>query len=169
MEAVRLTPADIGIIRCLHRDARSSIAEIAGQLDMPQSTVRHRLKRLVQRGVVEFAALTNPLQLGYQIWAMIEIRAEQAKLRSVGQELAGMPEVYWLGITTGSYDIFAAAVFRSNQELLDFITDRLSRIPGIVRTSTSSVLEIIKRSMVFGLPEELFGDELARGNSARKR
>ncbi|MBI4240962.1 MAG: Lrp/AsnC ligand binding domain-containing protein, partial [Candidatus Rokubacteria bacterium] len=75
------------------------------------------------------------------------------KIRAVAQRLAAAPEVYFVGITTGGYDVLAAAVFRSNDELLDFITRRLSGIPGIVRTSTSSVLHVVKRTMTFLLPE----------------
>lgn len=48
-----------------------------------------------------------------------------------------------------------AAVLRSNDGRLDFITRRLSGIPGIVRTSTSSVLEVVKRTMTFSLPDEI--------------
>lgn len=153
MDGVSLSVLDIGIIRCLHADARRSVASIAHELRIPESTVRHRLNRLVRRGVIEFAALTNPLQLGYQIWAIIEVQAELRKIRPVAQRLAAAPEVYFVGITTGGYDVLAGAVFRSNDALLDFITRRLSGIPGIVRTFTSSVLQVVKRTMSFPLPE----------------
>jgi Lrp/AsnC family transcriptional regulator for asnA, asnC and gidA len=152
-DPVVLGPIDVGIVRCLHADARRSVAGIASHLGVPESTIRHRLNRLVRRGIVEFAALTNPLQLGYQIWAIIEIQARLRSIRPVAQQLAAAPEVYFVGITTGGYDVLAAAVFRSNDELLDFITRRLSSIPGIVRTSTSSVLEVVKRSMTIPLPD----------------
>lgn len=162
MDPVSLAPLDIRIIRCLHSDARRSVASIASQLGVPESTVRHRLNRLVRRGIVEFAALTNPLQLGYQIWAIIEVQAELRKIRAVAQRLATTPEVYFVGITTGGYDVLAAAVFRSNEDLLDFITRRLSGIPGIVRTSTSSVLEVVKRTMAFPLPEPITREQRPR-------
>jgi len=152
-----------------HRDARRSVAGIAGELGLPESTVRHRLNRLVERGIVEFAALTNPLQLGYQIWAIVEVQAELRKIRSVAQRLATAPEVYFVGITTGGYDVLAAAVFRSNDELLDFITRRLSGIPGIVRTSTSSVLEVVKRTMTFPLPGNAASRRPRRRAGARKK
>ncbi|MBI4608402.1 MAG: Lrp/AsnC family transcriptional regulator [Candidatus Rokubacteria bacterium] len=167
MDTIRLAPVDVGIIHCLHRDARRSAASIAGQLGIPESTVRHRLNRLVRRGIVEFAALTNPLQLGYQIWAIIEVQAELRKIRPVAQRLAAAPEVYFVGITTGGYDVLAAAVFRSNDELLDFITRRLSGIPGIVRTSTSSVLEVVKRTMTFPLPDTMSRERRVRKARAR--
>lgn len=159
MDRLKLAPADLRITRCLNEDARSSIAKIAHRLRMPESTVRHRLGRLVKGGVIEFAVLTNPLHLGYQIWIVIEIQTELPRVRSVARRLAEAPEVYFVGLTTGSYDVFAAAVFRSNNDLLDFITHRLSKIPGIIRTSTSSILEMVKRARTFAIPEELVGSD----------
>jgi len=101
---------------------------------------------------------------------MIEIQAELPKVRSVAHRLAALPEVYFVGISTGNYDVFASAVFRSNEELLDFITGRLARIPGIVRTSTSSILRLVKRSLTFGLPTEFARNERPfRKNTAVKR
>jgi Lrp/AsnC family transcriptional regulator for asnA, asnC and gidA len=155
METMKLAPADLDIIRCLHEDARSSVARMAERLGMPESTVRHRMNRLVRSRVIEFAAVTDPLKLGYQIWAILEIQAEMPKVRNVARRLAATPQVYFVGITTGSFDILAAAVFKSNEELLDFITHRLSTIPGIIRTSTSSILELVKRSMTIGLPGDV--------------
>jgi Lrp/AsnC family transcriptional regulator for asnA, asnC and gidA len=167
MDRTELTAADVGIIRCLQGDARSSAASIAAKLRMPESTVRHRLSRLVKAGVVQFAAVTDPLKLGYQIWTIVEIQAELPKVRAVARRLATLPEVYFVGITTGGYDLLAAAVFRSNEDLLDFTLRRLPAIPGIVRTSTSSILELVKRSLTIGLPEE--PARAAPGGTRRKR
>lgn len=144
---------DLDIIRCLQDDARSSFARISGKLGVPESTVRHRLNRLTRDGVVEFATLTNPLHMGYQVWVLIDIQTELRRTRAVAERIAAAPEVYWVGITTGTHDLHVGAVFRSNEDLLDFVTGRLSKIPGIVRTSTASILELIKRSYTIRLPE----------------
>lgn len=149
---VRLSEADVSIIECLQKDARSSVAGIAKSLRMPTSSVRHRLQKLVKDGVVQFDAMTNPLRLGYQVWVMIEIRADIAKLESVAHRLASAPEVYLVYIMTGRYDILVGAVFRTNEEFLEFITAKLAKMPGISRTSSSSVLRLVKRSMSFPLP-----------------
>jgi len=151
--ATVLGALDVDIIRCLQDDARSSFVGIAGRLGVPESTVRHRLNRLMRDGVVEFATLTNPLHMGYQVWVLIDIQTELRRTRAVAERIAAAPEVYWVGITTGSHDLHVGAVFRSNEELLDFVTGRLAKIPGIVRTSTSSILELIKRSYTIRLPE----------------
>jgi Lrp/AsnC family transcriptional regulator for asnA, asnC and gidA len=155
VELVQLAPIDVRIIRALHENARSPMSKIAAQLGLPESTVRHRLNRLVERGMIEFAAMVNPLQLGYQIWAQIHIEVELSRIRSVAQLLARAPEVYFVGIATGGYDVLVGAVFKSNKELLDFITGPMSKVPGILRTSTSSILEVVKRSMTFPLPEDV--------------
>lgn len=153
MDATELTAADVGIIRSLQRDARCSIAKIAAHLGMPQSTVRHRLNRLVKAGVVQFTAATDPRKLGYHMWVIIEIQADLSKLHAVAQQLATLPEIHFLSITTGGFDLLATGVFRSNNDLLEFITHRLSAIPGIVRSRTGIILELVKRTIAIGLPE----------------
>ncbi len=147
-----ITDVDVDIIRCLNRDARSSVSKIAEELSMPESTVRHRLNRMIREGMIEFTAVPNPLHLGYQIWAIMEIQAKLSAVRSIARELAKSPEVYFVSITTGNYDILIGAVFRSNDELLKFMTDRLPRIPGIERTRTATVLDVVKRFLTFDVP-----------------
>ncbi|CAN5197617.1 hypothetical protein BH10PSE7_BH10PSE7_13400 [soil metagenome] len=147
-----VTPVDVEIIRCLNRDARSSVTKIAGELSMPESTVRHRLNRMIKEGMIEFTAVPNPLHLGYQIWAIMEIQANLSAVRSIARQLAKAPEVYFVSITTGNYDILIGAVFRSNDELLEFMTEKLPRIRGIERTRTATVLDVVKRFLTFDAP-----------------
>src|SRR5262245_39147301 len=116
-----LAPIDIRIIQCLHESARSPGSRIATKLGLPESTVRHRLNRLVRLGIIEFAAVVNPLQLGYQIWAQFHLEVQLPKIRSVAQQLARLPEVYFVGITAGGYDVLVGAVFASNAEILNFM------------------------------------------------
>jgi DNA-binding Lrp family transcriptional regulator len=154
-DTVTLSESDLQIIQCLRKDARSSVARIAKSLRMPTSSVRHRMQRLVKEGVLKFDAMMNPLLLGYQIWVMIEVQAEVSKIESVAQQLAAIPEVYLVYIMTGRYDILVGAVFRSTEEQFDFMTSRLSKISGITRTSSSSILRLVKRTMSFALPQTM--------------
>lgn len=166
----KITPVDVGIIRSLHGDARKSFVRIAEELGVPESTVRHRLNRLVRHGVLEFAAVTNPLQMGYQIWAIIEIQGQASRIRAVARELAKAPEVYFVGITTGRCDIFVSALFRSNAELLDFLTKRLAKTRGITRTSTSTVLEVVKRTLALSAPKSAgIGTASPKTKTSRRR
>lgn len=143
---------DAAIIRLLESDARLPMATIAGRVNVPKSTVRHRINRLVQQRIIEFAATTNPLQLGYEVWVVIDLRVRFGQIEAVAKHVAEAPEVHFVGIMTGSRDLLVGAVFRSNAELLDFLALRLAKIRGINETSTSTVLKIVKRTVSWPLP-----------------
>jgi Lrp/AsnC family transcriptional regulator, regulator for asnA, asnC and gidA len=162
-----LAPIDIRIIQCLHESARSPGSRIATKLGLPESTVRHRLNRLVRLGIIEFAAVVNPLQLGYQIWAQFHLEVQLPKIRAVAQQLARLPPVYFVGITAGGYDVLVGAVFASNAEILNFMAGPMARIPGIMKVSTSSILEVVKRIMTFQPPADVPLPRSTRRKGAR--
>ncbi len=145
--ATKITPTDMEIIRCLHDDARMSMVQIAKEIGVPESTVRSRVARLTENGILDFVAVTNPFKLGYRLWVMIAIQTELTKIHHVAQGLSDLPEVYFVAVITGGYDIIASASFRSNEEFLEFISTKLSGISGITRTANYSLLKIYKREM----------------------
>jgi Lrp/AsnC family transcriptional regulator for asnA, asnC and gidA len=144
-----LDEIDVGIIRYLHKDARAPAKAIAETLNVPESTVRNRMARLVDANIIEFVALTNPLHLGHSVWVMMEIEVVARRIRQVARELSAIPEVYFVYITTGSFDIFAGATFSNNEQLVDFVTNQLSKVDGIVRVNTRTILEVHKRVFKF--------------------
>ena len=77
--------------------------------------------------------------------------------------------MHLVGIMSGAYDIYAGAVLRSNEELVDLITRRLSQIPGIIRISTSTMLEMVKRTVSFGFPDTVVNVSEVSGRSARRQ
>lgn len=158
---------DVGIIKHLHLDARAPVKAVADGLGVPESTVRHRLGRLVESGVIEFVALTNPLRLGQPVWVMMEIEVQTRRIRQAAQDLSRIPEIYFVYITTGSFDIFAGATFSNNEELVDFLTNVLSKVEGIVRVNTRSILEVHKR--VFKFVPKIDGPKPQRKTARRHR
>ena len=93
--------------------------------------IRHgSADRLIKSNVIEFVALTNPLNLGHTTWIMMEIEVETKSIRRVATKLSGLSEVYFVYITTGSFDIFAGATFASNAEFVDFLTNQLAHVEG---------------------------------------
>ncbi|MGI6852542.1 Lrp/AsnC family transcriptional regulator [Mesorhizobium sp. 1B3] len=147
--AINLDELDVGIIKHLHQDARAPAKAIADSLGVPESTVRNRLSRLIKSNVIEFVALTNPLNLGHTTWIMMEIEVETKSIRRVAKKLSSLSEVYFVYITTGSFDIFAGATFASNAEFVDFLTNQLANVEGIVRVNTRAILETHKRVFKF--------------------
>ena len=168
-EGVELAPVDIQIIRALQKDARGSLVKVAAALGVPESTVRNRVNRLVEKGLVEFAVATNPLRFGYDVWAIIEVQVQPGHIRSVARRLAQIPDIHLVGIMSGNYDIYAGALFRNNQELLALITGPLARVPGIRGISTSQMLEVVKRNVTFGIPNGGSNGPSARQKPKKRR
>src|SRR5262245_59165020 len=148
----RLDQTDVEIIRMLQADARRPNTDIARRLGVAETTVRNRIERLTREGVVQCGAWTDPLKIGYQTYAIIQIQVAPPRLEKVAQVLAELPEVFLLGVATGGFDIVAAAVFRSNEHLYELMTKRLARIAGIQRTSTLGIVRIVKRAYSYPVP-----------------
>ncbi|MFN3338012.1 MAG: Lrp/AsnC family transcriptional regulator, partial [Thermomicrobium sp.] len=92
---------DRSIIRLLQEDSRMPSAEIARRLGVAERTVRARINRLVQDGVVKLVAIVNPGALGYDVTADIFLEVEPGRLEEVAEQLVAMEEVAYVGLTTG--------------------------------------------------------------------
>ena len=140
---------DSDVARTFESRDLPAIESLAESLGVPESTIRSRMARLVEANVIEFVALTNPLHLGHAVWVMMEISVVTRRIRQVAAELSAIPEIYFVYITTGGFDIFAGATFSDNTEMVDFITNTLSQVDGIVRVNTRTILEVHKRVFKF--------------------
>ncbi len=143
--AVTLSSLDLAILRCLQEDARQPLVQIARALDQPESTIRHRLARLVREELVSFVAVSDPLKLGYPLWVHIGLTVELSRVHAVAEALEPCPEVYFVAITSGGFQMMLSAAFRSNSELVRFLTETLAAIPGITGCTTYHYLAVTKR------------------------
>jgi Lrp/AsnC family transcriptional regulator for asnA, asnC and gidA len=162
---------DAAIIQILQRDSRMPNTEIARRLAVTEGTVRNRIDRLVRGGVIQFGVWADPLKLGYQNYAIIEIHVSDPDIEKVADRLARFPEIFFLGICTGSFDMSAAAVFRSNDHLYQVMT-QLRQVPGIERTSTASIIRLVKREYTYPVavePADGRVDGRAAGRSTTRR
>lgn len=148
-----VTDTDRAIIRLLQENARMSYAELSRATGIPESTVRRRMDRLQQRGVIEFAMLADPARLGYDVRAMIGLRVELRMLDQIAAALREMKEVTFAAFLTGNFDIMVQVVVRSQEDLVDFLTRRLAPIDGIRSSETFVMPYIIKPATAWILPE----------------
>jgi Lrp/AsnC family transcriptional regulator for asnA, asnC and gidA len=148
-----VTATDRAIIRLLQQNARVSYAELSRATGIPESTVRRRMDRLQQRGVIEFAMLAEPAKLGYELRAMIGLKVELQRLEEIATTLRAMNEVTFAAFVTGNFDILIQTVVRSQEGLVDFLTKRLARIEGVKSTETFVMPYIIKPTTSWILPE----------------
>ena len=147
-----LTDADRKIIACLQKDPRCPVTDISVETGIPQTTVRNRLNRLLREGIVEIAAAVNPLQLGFDTWAMVALQVPVEDVTSLSNKLAALQDVYFVGTTTGTYNVMVGVVLQSNTELADFMTETLGRFSKIRGLYTFNVLKVFKRHFLFKSP-----------------
>jgi len=148
-----VTETDRAIIRLLQRNARISYAEVSRVTGIPESTVRRRMDRLQQRGVIEFTMLADPARLGYDLRAMVGLRVDLGRIEAIAAELRGMDEIIFAAFVTGNFDVMAQVVVRSQEALVDFLTRRLAAVAGIRSTETFIMPLVIKPITSWMLPE----------------
>ena len=135
---------DLQIIDALRKDGRVAFAQIAEQLNVSPGMIRLRYNRLVEHGYLKVVAITNPLRMGFKTMAMIGIRADGSKLFEVAEKISRLEEVIYLVISSGQFDLFAEVVCRDHEDLLRFITERLSTIDGVRDSQSFMHLKIVK-------------------------
>ena len=141
---------DKRIIEHLQQDGRRPFTQIAADLGVSEAAVRARTNRLVERGILQVVGVTDPLKLGFQQMAMIGIRCEADQLMAVAAKCAEMPEVDYVVITAGTYDILVETVCEDNEGLLRFLAERLRTIDGVRETETFVYLRMVKQSYQWG-------------------
>lgn len=152
---MKLTKLDRDIIEYLATDARMPALRIAEALGVPESTVRGRLSRLIENGVVEFVAQTDPSKIGFQNWVMIGLKISLPKINTILKKLEALPEIYFIAVTTGGFDIQINALFADNAALYAFVKDKLGLIDGIKETTTFHYIAVPKRRFAIVPPQSL--------------
>jgi Lrp/AsnC family transcriptional regulator, regulator for asnA, asnC and gidA len=137
------------IIDQLQEDGRRPYAAIGKAVGLSEAAVRQRVQRLLENGVVQIVAVTDPLQVGFSRQAMIGVRTE-GDLTEIADKLAGMPEVDYVVVTAGSFDILAEVVCEDDDDLLNLISTRIRTIPGVVSTETFVYLKLRKQLYNWG-------------------
>jgi Lrp/AsnC family transcriptional regulator for asnA, asnC and gidA len=141
---VKLDDIDREIMRLLRHDGRAKYSAIAREIGVSEPTVRKRVDRLRERGAIYISARVNPAPIGFPVDAMIGIRVERGKTREVGDVLAAMEHVSYVGYLTGSLDILIEAFLPDTEGLFKFLNEDLDAIDGIAYTETWHVLRTEK-------------------------
>ena len=138
------------IIEQLQQDGRRSYAAIGKEVGLSEAAVRQRVQRLIDSGVMQVVAVTDPLQLGFARQAMVGVEVHGA-LEPVAEALAAMDEVDYVVITAGTYAILAEVVCESDERLLELLSEQIRRIDGVTRTETFMYLKLRKQTYSWGV------------------
>jgi Lrp/AsnC family transcriptional regulator for asnA, asnC and gidA len=147
-----LDSVDRQIIRILQRDGRTPNVEIARQIGRSEATVRKRLERLVSAQMIRITAVPDAARVGFSTIALMTLSVDLARAGEIADQIASLPEVRSIHLTSGGSELLVEAWFTSSEELLRFMTKQVGGIPGIRGTATSHVLKTIKDGNGWVLP-----------------
>ncbi len=155
------------IIEQLQEDGRRSYARIAAAVGLSEAAVRQRVQRLLDAGVMQVVAVTDPMQVGFPRQAMVGVRAK-GDVRATADQLAGMPEVDYVVVTAGSFDVILEIVCEDDDHLLDTVA-RIRSGDGVESTETFVYLGLRKQTYAWGTRRTDRGPETAAEPQAAAR
>ncbi|RJG14393.1 Lrp/AsnC family transcriptional regulator [Pseudomonas cavernicola] len=130
MSISSLDPLDFEIVRELQEDGRRAFREVARNLSVPEATIRTRVKRLQDQGIVQILAFTNPSKLGHAKLALLFVNVAPQDHERAVDTLGRWPEVSYLSTTMGTADICVQVLCRDDDSLWA-LQQRVRSLPGI--------------------------------------
>lgn len=137
------------IIEQLQEDGRRSYAAIATAIGLSEAAVRQRVQKLIDTGVVQIVAVTDPLQVGFQRQAMVGIKVG-GDIGPIAEQVSAIPEVAYVVTTAGSFDLLAEVVCEDDEHLLDVISKRIRLLDKVTSTETFVYLKLNKQHYNWG-------------------
>lgn len=141
---------DSKLIALLQADGRLTNTDIAKKLNIAESTVRARLKRLMDEGFIQIVAVSDPFKLGFDMTGDLFIQAELSMLDGVIKELKKFQELWFIVTTSGKMNINAEFIVKTREDLNDLIFNKIRKIEGIISVEMSLIMNYHKRKYDYG-------------------
>ena len=137
------------IVEELQHDGRRTYGSIAEAVGLSEAAVRQRVQKMRDAGIMQIVAVTDPLQVGFRSQAMVGIRAD-GDTRVVAELLAAVPDIDYVVLCTGSFDILVELVTEDEDTLLELLNGVIRTIPGVRDTETFMYLKLTKQTYSWG-------------------
>lgn len=135
---------DLAILSLLQRDGRKPYTEIASALGISEGTVRNRVYRLLEDQVIQIVGQVDPYHLGFDAPAIMGVSVNPLQLESAAQQISAFPEVSYLLMVSGSYDLIVEAMCRDREHLANFLNQKLRQVPGVQSVHSFLILRTLK-------------------------
>ena len=131
----KIDDTNIGIIKHL-RDGRKSFNEIAEKLSISENTVRARVNKLLDEGILEISALLNSQAIPRHRVVMVGVKLQTMNLVEKGKEFSKLKGVVSVSVVTGRYDLLLVVLLNDDFDLLEFYTVEVARVKDIQSVET---------------------------------
>jgi Lrp/AsnC family transcriptional regulator for asnA, asnC and gidA len=132
---MKIDETNLAIIKHL-RDGRKSFKKIANDLSITENTVRARITKLMDEGVLDIVGLVEPETLGGHSLVQIGIKLRTMDLVRKGEEFSKVKGVVSVCVVTGRFDLLATVLLNDQFNLLTFYTDEVSKIKDVESVET---------------------------------
>lgn len=146
--ALVLDEIDKSIIRHLQGDGRMSYADLGPAVGLSPAAARQRVLALLEAGVMQIVAVTDPIKMGFRVQAMVGFRVN-GDLEAIAAEIGRLPEVDYLVITTGRFDLLAEIVAEDNDHFLQVLSS-IRSMPVVEASEAFTYLRLEKQSYDWG-------------------
>ncbi len=137
------------IVEQLQIDGRKSYAEIGKVVGLSEAAVRQRVQKLNEAGVMQIVAVTDPMRLGFNRQAMVGVKCT-GDVNKVAQMLAAIPQVDYVVLTAGGFDILVEVVCEDDEDLINLLNSNIRLLPGVVSAETFVYLKLHKQFYSWG-------------------
>lgn len=132
---MRMDQTNLAIIKQL-RDGRKSFRRIAEALSLSENTVRTRVNRLIQEGVLEIAGFVDPEAVPGHRVVMVGVKLKTMALVQKGEEFSRLRGVVSVSVVTGRFDLMLMVMLNEGFGLLEFYTEEVSKIEEVQSVET---------------------------------
>ncbi len=149
---------DLQIINLLMADGRMPASEMARRIGgISERAIRYRIDRIVKEGYIQISAITNPKSLGYSVTADVFLEVESGMILDVAKKTAEYDCVSYVACAIGESDISIQIVGHDTNEVYQFVTNVIGKIPGVRKTTTSIVPLVLKDVYQWRIPRDACG------------
>ena len=142
------------MVELLQKDGRMTVVDLARALQVTEVTARRKLRRLLRDEIIRVVATVDPFDVGYESPVIIGLKVQRNVLDEVAEKISRLPQVRYVGASTGRVDLIIEVVVKTNQDLADFLMNELSAIDGIVDSETNLIVRIYKQSWDWAIRDE---------------
>jgi Lrp/AsnC family transcriptional regulator, regulator for asnA, asnC and gidA len=148
---------DFTILAHLQKEGRKPFSQIAQELGLAIGTVRNRVLRMLEDKTLSIIARVNPQRVGFNAYTTILVSILPACLGESSKVIAEFPEVSYLALITGEFDVMVDVMCRDTQHLMDFLINRLAKVEGVKDFKTMLILDVYQ----FAQPDLKLARQLA--------
>ncbi|MEU3555117.1 Lrp/AsnC family transcriptional regulator [Streptomyces fragilis] len=145
----QLDSVSLAIIEQLQEDGRRPYGAIGKAVGLSEAAVRQRVQKLLDQGVMQIVAVTDPLTVGFRRQAMVGVHVE-GDVEAVADAIAAMDEAEYVVMTAGRFDLIVEVVCEDDEHMLEVINRRVRAVPGVRSTESFVYLKLKKQTYMWG-------------------